>query len=82
MAPRKYGAEEARAQLPELLERAHRGVPTLITKRGRPYAMLVPIEQARVSRRGVPVLSLAGTGAGLWGSAPTRTVAAMRDEWP
>jgi len=37
-----YDAEEARAKLPELLERAHRGLPTVITKRGQPYAALPP----------------------------------------
>jgi prevent-host-death family protein len=81
MASRKYGAEEARARLPELLERAHRGVPTLITRHGRPYAMLVPVEQARARRRRVSLLSLAGTGTGLWGRDPAAAVAAMRDEW-
>jgi prevent-host-death family protein len=81
MTPRKYGAEDARAHLPELLDEAHRGVPTLITKHGRPYAMLVPVEQARAPKRRVAVLSLAGTGVGLWGSDPAGTIAAMRDEW-
>jgi prevent-host-death family protein len=81
MAPRTYGAEDARAHLPELLERAHRGVPTLITRHGRPYAMLVPVEQAPSPGRRAAILSLAGTGAGLWGKDVDRTIAALRDEW-
>lgn len=81
MAQKKCGAEDARTHLPELLERAHRGISTLITKHGRPYAMLVPVGQAG-ARRGPSVTSLAGTGAGLWGADPASTVAAMRDEWP
>jgi prevent-host-death family protein len=82
MAPRRYGAEDARNHLPELLERAHHGKPTLITRRGRPYAVLMPVEQAQAGRRRTSILSLARTGAGLWGSDSTRIIAAMRDEWP
>lgn len=81
MASKKYGAEEARTRLPELLEKAHRGTPTLITKHGRPYAMLVPVGQAGATRRGPSVTSLAGTGAGLWGRDSAGTIAALRDEW-
>jgi hypothetical protein len=36
MRPKTCGAQQARASLPELLERAHRGGITVITKRGRP----------------------------------------------
>ncbi len=75
-----YGAEDARAHLPELLERAHHGSPTIITKRGRPYAALVSIEA--VSRPPHLLLSsLKGSGAGLWGEDAARTVAILRDEW-
>ncbi|MBX3273732.1 MAG: type II toxin-antitoxin system prevent-host-death family antitoxin [Sandaracinaceae bacterium] len=74
------GAEEARARLPDLLERAHHGKSTLITKRGRPYAVLAPVPEARVRAR-VSILALKGSGAGLWGSSASETVAAMRDEW-
>jgi prevent-host-death family protein len=73
-----YGAEEARSCLPELLERAHHGVATMITKRGRPYATLTPAEDVR-SR--VSLLALRGTGRGLWGRDPKRTVGKLRDEW-
>ncbi len=77
---RRIGAEEARARLPELLERANRGSAILITKRGRPYAALVPVERAQRGRRTL-ALSLKGTGRGLWGEDPGRTIAALRDEW-
>jgi prevent-host-death family protein len=40
----RKGAEEARNQLPDLLEAAERGRSTIITKHGRPVAALVPIE--------------------------------------
>jgi prevent-host-death family protein len=38
------GAEEARNQLPELLDAAAEGRSTIITRRGRPIAALVPLE--------------------------------------
>jgi prevent-host-death family protein len=75
------GAEEARATLPELLEQAHRGRVTVITKRGQPYAALVPVESVRPTGRRLPLLSLRGTGAGLWGSDPREHIRRMRDEW-
>ncbi len=80
MARKTCGAEEARAHLPELLERAHHGVATVITKRGKAYAALVPIAEMR-ARGGMRLLDLKGTGAGLWGRAPARTLAKLRDEW-
>ena len=79
MATKTYGAEEARTLLPELLERAHRGSSALITKRGKPYAALVPADQIKPRR--IAFLSLQGSGRGLWGDDPARTIAAMRDEW-
>jgi prevent-host-death family protein len=75
------GAEQARATLPELLDQAHRGRVTVITKRGRPYAALVPAERARSGARRLPLLSLRGSGAGLWGDDSRALVARMRDEW-
>lgn len=81
MPPKTCGAESARAHLPELLERAHSGSPTVITRHGKPYAAVVSVEVATTNRRGVSVLALKGSGAGLWGDDPARTIAAMRDEW-
>ena len=81
MAKKSYGAEEARAKLPELLERAHRGVPTVITKRGKPYAVLAPVTASRSARRGPTLLALRGSGSGLWGSNSTKALAKLREEW-
>ena len=80
MAVKTYGAEEARTLLPELLERAHAGSSMLITKRGKPYAALVPVDQ--VKRHRVGLVSLKGTGRGLWGPHPAQQVDQVRDEWP
>lgn len=80
MARKSYGAEEARARLPELLERAHHGTPTVITRHGKPYAALVPVEVA-ARRRKVSLLALKGSGTGLWGKDSAKTVAELRDEW-
>ena len=80
MTVKTYGAEEARTLLPELLERAHAGSSMLITKRGTPYAALVPVDQ--VKRHRVGLVSLKGTGRGLWGPHPAQQVDQVRDEWP
>lgn len=76
---RTYGAEEARTLLPELLERAHGGVSSLITRRGKPYAEVVPVGSVRTPK--IALLSLAGTGHGLWGRDSRRTLKHLRDEW-
>jgi prevent-host-death family protein len=81
MRPKTLGAEEARATLPDLLERAHRGRVTMITKRGKPYAALVPPENVHAGVRRLPLLSLRGTGAGLWGDDAAERIRQMRDEW-
>jgi prevent-host-death family protein len=41
--PMRKGAEEARSQLPELLTAAQHGRRTIITRHGRPVAILAPI---------------------------------------
>ena len=73
------GVEEARRRLPQLLADAHRGEVTIITKHGRPYAALVPVEEIRPARP-VSVLSLRGSGKGLWGDVAAH-VERMRREW-
>jgi prevent-host-death family protein len=78
---RHRGAEEARNQLPELLKAAEAGQATIITKHGRPVAALVPIEAYASTRRQQSLLSLKGTGRGLWGKDSTRTLRKLRDEW-
>jgi prevent-host-death family protein len=75
------GAEQARTNLPELLDAAHRGSATIITKRGRPYAALVPVDRATPPHSGPSLLQMRNTGAGLWGRNSTRTLARVRDDW-
>jgi prevent-host-death family protein len=75
------GAEEARNRLPELLEAAEQGRSTIITKRGRPVAALVPIDTYKVAGRQQSLMPLEGSGRGLWGRNSTRTIRALRDEW-
>jgi prevent-host-death family protein len=81
MAKKSYGAEEARALLPELLERAHQGKASIITKRGKPYAEVVPVGTVTAERPRLPFLLLAGSGRGLWGRDSRRAVKRLRDEW-
>lgn len=82
MPKKTYGAEEARAKLPELLERAHRGLPTVITKRGEPYAALVPVKDLRVPiKLASSFMALRSSGRGLWGNNAGTALAELRDEW-
>jgi prevent-host-death family protein len=81
MIKKTYGAEEARTLLPELLERAHHGKATVITKRGKPYAAIVPVDHSVSSKSRVSILALEGSGRGLWGRDAAATVAKLRDEW-
>jgi prevent-host-death family protein len=81
MASKTCGAEQARSHLPELLEAAHHGSSTIITKHGRPYAALVSLAQSEPARKGSSLLDLKGSGRGLWGRDSARSVARMRDEW-
>ena len=77
----RKGAEEARNQLPELLEAAEKGRSTIITRHGRPVAALVPIEVSRATMRQQPLTPVEGSGRGLWGRDSTRTLRKLRDEW-
>lgn len=76
----RKGIQEARAQLPALLENAQRGQVTIITKRRRPIAALVPIAHVATHRQR-SLMTMAGTGAGLWGKNSSRRLAQLRDEW-
>ena len=78
---RKADAEEARNQLPDLLEAAERGRSTIIIKHGRPVAALVPIEVYRAAMRQQPLTPLKGSGRGLWGRDSTRALRKLRGEW-
>ncbi len=78
--PRK-GAEEARNQLPDLLDAAERGKSTIITRHGRAVAALVPMEAYGAALRQEALLPLAGSGRGLWGKDSVKTLRRLRDEW-
>lgn len=78
----KHGIEAARRRLPELVAAAHRGETTVITRHGRPYAALVPVEEIEILRRLPSALqALKGCARGLWGEVPAREVDALRREW-
>ena len=74
------GAEEARQHLPAILTAAASGRTTIITRHGRAVAAVVPTSSLQ-QRKPISLLTLAGTGRGLWGRASTRTIADLRDEW-
>lgn len=77
----RKGAEEARNQMPALLKAAEEGTSTLITRHGHPVAALVPIKQFAARGQQKALLSLRGTGRGLWGKSSMRTIRSLRDEW-
>jgi prevent-host-death family protein len=77
-----YGLEQARTQLPRLAAEAHAGTQSIITKHGKPYAAIVPLQDAaRAANRGAGVLDLRGSGAGLWDNDAAAAVIALRGEW-
>jgi prevent-host-death family protein len=78
--PRK-GAEEARNQLPDLLDAAESGVATLITRRGRPVAVLAPVNDQAGHAAQASLLPVLGSGQGLWGPGIADTLNAARGEW-
>jgi len=77
----RKGAEEARNQLPDLLEAAERGKSTIITRHGRAVAVLVPIDEYRPVARQASLVPLAGSGRGMWGKDSARTIRQLREEW-
>jgi prevent-host-death family protein len=77
----RRGAEDARNQLPDLLEAAENGQSTIITKHGRPVAAIVPLDAYDAANRQEPLVPMEGSGRGLWGEDSRRTLRDMRDEW-
>jgi prevent-host-death family protein len=77
----RKGAEEARAQLPRLLDAAEKGHATIITKHGRAVAALVPVDTLGSSEQQHSLVPLKGSGRGLWGKSSALTVRKLRDEW-
>lgn len=76
----KIGSEQARKKLPELLDKAKNGNRTMVTKHGKPYAVIVPVEQG-IAAKPVNILSLSGSGKGLWGKTPGDYIKSLREEW-
>lgn len=77
----RKGAEQARNQLPELLDAAEKGRTTIITKRGRPVAALVPLDAYAGAKQQQAITSLERSGRGLWGRDSVRRIRKLRDEW-
>jgi prevent-host-death family protein len=77
----RKGAAETRNQLANLLDAAEKGQSTIITRRGRPVAALVPIEAYAAAARQRPLTTVKGSGRGLWGNNSKRTGRALRNEW-
>lgn len=77
----RKGAEEARNHLPDLLDAAEKGQPTIITRHGRPVAALVPIEAFGAGARQQSLLPLEGSGRRQWGEDSARVIRELRDEW-
>jgi prevent-host-death family protein len=78
---RRKGAEQARNQLPSLLEDAAKGRTTIITRHGRSVAAIVPISSVQPPRRQKDLVALMGSGKGLWGAKSRSRLRRMRDEW-
>jgi prevent-host-death family protein len=77
------GAEAARKHLPDILDRASKGETTVVTRRGRPVAVVGPIGAIAAARTGgQSLLALRGSGKGLWGKDPAVAIARGRKEWP
>lgn len=84
--PLRYGLEQARAQLPHIASEAHAGYASVITRHGKPVAVVVPVAQWVQTQQPPPpagsgLLALRGSGQGLWGDDAAHTVADLRGEW-
>lgn len=79
--PPLVGSEDARNELPLLLQEAERGRATVITRRGRAVAALVPMESMATHTRQQPLAELIGSGRGLWGRDSRAGLRRLRDEW-
>jgi antitoxin (DNA-binding transcriptional repressor) of toxin-antitoxin stability system len=77
----KTGVEQARKQLPSLVDKASKGGTTLITRHGKVCAAVVPPDQVAEAAPNPGLLALRGTGKGLWGPSPKQAIARLRNEW-
>lgn len=79
--PQYVGVEQARSQLPALLVDAAKGHSIVITRHGKSVAAIVPLDRLAATSTQRSLLSVAGTGKGLWGRDSGKTVRQMRSEW-
>jgi prevent-host-death family protein len=81
----RYGLEQARAQLPHIAAEASAGYSSVITRHGKPVAVVVPMDQWQAQQglrlKAAGILALRGTGRDLWPQSVSQTVAQLRDEW-
>lgn len=75
------GIETARKELPALVEQAHRGEVTIITKRGIPYAALVPLSAVPQKQAKLTLTQLRGSGRKVWREDAGLAVERLRGEW-
>ncbi len=74
---KQTSAEEVLIQLSDLLDAAENGETTIITRYGQPVAAIVPVVDQGIGMQQVSLLSVAGTGRGLWSDYDER----LRDDW-
>ncbi len=60
---------------------AQQGRQTIITRHGRPVALLVPVTASGEVHPQHSLLSLAGSGRGLYGHDSRATLGRVREEW-
>ncbi len=77
----RYGLEQARTQLPAIAANAHAGASSIITRHGKPYAAVVPLDAMRGGQATPGILALRGMGKGLWGPDVAKAIHKLRDEW-
>src|SRR3990167_5262905 len=78
-----YGLVQARIQLPAIVADAHAGVASIITRHGKPYAAVVPVQdfqKLHAAEVAPGFFALRGTGRGLWGANMGQAIAELRDE--
>ena len=77
----RLGVQDARNRFPSLLAKAEQGGSTVITRHGRSIAAIVPAAAVGEGTPQSSLLTLAGSGRGLWGRNSTTTLRGLRDEW-
>lgn len=81
MSKRRHsGIEVTMRWLSSRLNQAHARKPVVITKHGRPYAAIVPLEAVQDVGRRPSIMALRGSGAGLWGEDAAAWVTRLREE--